>query len=394
MFKKTPLTIIAPHGGKLINRILPTSQRKKLKISLDQYERLRLNTEQIKDVKNIAIGTYSPLTGFLRKDDFENVLSRMRLRNKIIWPIPITLDVTKRDYQRLKKRKVILLESYLGNPIAFLKNIEFYKYNKNIFAQSVFQTTDKNHPGVAEIYAMEKYLVGGDVWLLDNSKDATPFNLSPCDTRKLFRKKGWKTITGFQTRNAPHCSHEHLQKQALKTTDGLFIQPAIGRKKVGDLKDDLIIKSYQLLIKKYYQKQKTTFGILPLKMRYAGPKEALFHAIIRKNFGCTHFIVGRDHAGLEDYYGPYDAHRIFDQFSSKEIGIIILKYPTVKYCKKCKDLVFENTYCHAETNKISLSATKMRKMIKNAEKPPTWFMRPVISRLLLEHSSPFIEYEN
>lgn len=354
---------------------------------------LVLDDEKIKDVRNIANGAYAPLSGFLRKKDFETVVSDMRLENGSIWSIPIVLDINNP-----KQPEEIILTDKNKKPVAILNNLEVYKYDKQNFAKKVFGTTDKNHPGVDEIYKMKKYLIGGRIKLLDYKDNLFPkYNFTPEQTRKIFQDKKWNTVVAFQTRNVPHRAHEFLQKSALEqVTDsppektGLFIQPVIGKKKPGDVKDDLILKAYEIILKKYYPKNRVHLGILPLKMRYAGPREAIFHAIIRKNFGCTHIIIGRDHAGVGNYYGSYDAQKIFDNFSEKELGIKPIKCENVIYCNTCGNLLFENA-CQHLNNREFLSGTKMREMIKAKQKPPSKFIRSEVAEILINHPNPFVD---
>ncbi|MCD6528139.1 sulfate adenylyltransferase, partial [bacterium] len=347
------------------------------------YQKLVLDIEQVKDVKNLANGVYSPLEGFLKEDDFLSVCKEMRLKNGLLWPIPVVLDITKEEYQRIKNQKDVVLEDQTGKPIALLKNIEIYPYSKEFFAENVFGTRDRNHPGVEEVYRMGDYLVGGDILLLDDSKEPFgDYNFLPKETKEYFQKKGWQTVCAFQTRNVPHRGHEFLQKEALKITDGLFIQPVIGRKKLADFKDEYILVSYEVLIERYYPKNRVLLGILPLKMRYAGPREAVFHALIRKNFGCTHFIVGRDHAGVGNFYKPTAAQEIFDKFDRDEIGIEILKFSEAVYCQSCQKHVFVNQCSHPEEVKVHFSGTEIRERIKKGEVPPFYLMRPEVYHLV------------
>jgi sulfate adenylyltransferase len=349
----------------------------------DKYEKLVLDEEQIKEAKNIARGVYFPLKGFLKENDFLSVCKSLRLSSGQIWPIPIVLDITQEKYQRIKNEKTVILEDQTGKPIALLKDIEIYPYNKDFFAESVFGTKDRSHPGVDEVYKMGNYLVGGDILLLDDSREPfSDYNFLPQETKEYFKKRGWQTICAFQTRNVPHRGHEFLQKEALKITDGLFIQPVIGRKKLADFKDEYILASYEVLIERYYPKDRVLLGVLPLRMRYAGPREALFHALIRRNFGCTHFIVGRDHAGVGNFYPPTAAQEIFDRFDKKEIGIEILKFPEVVFCQTCRNHVFVNACLHPEEEKIHFSGTKIREKIKNKEMPPFYLMRPEVFHLI------------
>ncbi|MFH1656596.1 MAG: sulfate adenylyltransferase [Candidatus Nealsonbacteria bacterium] len=387
--------MINPHGGKLINKILNFEKKQEILKRESSFQRIILNKDQIKDVKNISRGVYSPLTGFLKKEDFEKVVKEMRLESGIVWSIPIVLDISEQERNDIKNDKDILLYDQKNNLVAILKNIEIFSYNKDFFVENVFGTLDKEHPGVEAVYSMKDYLIGGEIWLIDNSKEIFPeHNFSPQETRDIFNKNGWKTISAFQTRNVPHCGHEFIQKQALKETDGLLIQPVIGEKKISDFKDEYIIASYEILIDKYYPKNKTFLGILPLKMRYAGPREAIFHAIIRKNFGCTHFIVGRDHAGVGNYYSPFASQEIFDQFSKDEIGIQILKYREVTYCDLNKKHTFLND-C-PEENRISFSGTKLRNFIENKKQPPEYILRSEIYNLLINSSNSLVDnmYKN
>jgi len=382
--------MISPHGGKLVQKIISFSEKEKILANLQNYQKLVLDIEQVKDVKNLADGVYSPLEGFLKEDDFLSVCKEMRLKNGLVWPIPIVLDITKEEYQRIKKQKDVVLEDQTGKSIALLKNIEIYPYSKDFFAKNVFGTLDRNHPGVEEVYKMGEYLIGGEIELLENPLFLFPeHNFTPQQTRKEFEKRGWKNIVAFQTRNVPHLGHEYLQKKALEQVDGLFIQPVIGEKKLEDFKDEYIIAAYEFLIDKYYPKEKVLLGILPLKMRYAGPREAVFHALIRKNFGCTHFIVGRDHAGVGNYYGPFDAQEIFDRFKEEEIGIKIMKFGEVLYCPECKKHVFQKDCNHK--NRISFSGTKIREILKRKEIPPSYIMHEEVYNLITASYNSLID---
>jgi len=338
-----------------------------------------INLEQIKDVKNIAYGAYAPLKGFLREHEFKSVVSEMKLDGKV-WPIPIVLDTDDKSL----KGDLVLLDAN-EKPIAKLKNAETYSYDKEFMAKNVFNTLDRNHPGVDNIFKMKNYLIGGEIELLDISKDYFPeFNFTPEQTKQEFKKRGWNTIVAFQTRNVPHRGHEFLQKEALKEADGLFVQPVIGEKKIGDFKDEYILISYEVLINKHYPKDKVFLGILPLKMRYAGPREAVFHALIRKNFGCTHFIVGRDHAGVGDYYPPFAAQEIFNGL---DLGIKILKYPEVVYCDKRNKHFFINE----APDGLSFSGTKLREAIKNKETPEEYIIRPAVFSFLANSENALVD---
>lgn len=383
--------MISPHGGKLINKVLSEKERKEILEKTGDFKSLVLDKEHAKDVKNIARGVYSPLTGFLKKDDFEEVVENMRLQDGTVWPIPIVLDVSKKDYESLKKEKEVLLLQKDKDPLAIIEDIEFYPYSKEQFAKNVFGTTDQKHPGVQEVYRMEEYLLGGEVKLLDSSKNPFPqFNFTPEETKEAFQERGWETIAAFQTRNVPHRGHEFLQKCALRRTDGLFVQPVIGEKKLEDFKDEYILASYNVLIDKYYPKNRVFLGILPLKMRYAGPREAVFHALIRKNYGCTHFIVGRDHAGAGNFYPPFASQEIFENFEKEEIGIEILKYPEVLYCPSCQSHVFKDECPHED--RIEFSGTQLRDFIKHKKQPPTYLIRPEVYGFLTNTYNSLVDH--
>lgn len=378
------------HKKELVERVLSSQERQEILENIDEFQTLVLDEEKVKDVKNIARGVYSPLTGFLREDDFHSVVSTMRLSDGKVWPIPIVLDISKEDFERINKREDLLLIDSDKKPVALLQDIQTYPYNKDFFAEGVFGTTDRDHPGVDEVYRMGEFLLGGDIELIDENRHPFPeYNFFPGETRQIFRKRGWETVVAFQTRNVPHRGHEFLQKQALKEADGLFIQPVIGKKKVDDFKDEYILISYEILLRRYYPEGRSFLGILPLKMRYAGPREAVFHALIRKNFGCTHFIVGRDHAGVGDYYGPFDAQKIFDEFAEEEIGIHILKYPEVVYNSKRKIHTFIHESPPAE--RVSFSGSKLREHIKLKKVPPSYLIRPEVFKFLSNSQNALVD---
>jgi sulfate adenylyltransferase len=383
--------MILPHGGQLINQELSQPEKQKILNKADQFKGLNLDKEQIKDVLNIARGVYSPLKGFLKKQELQSVVENMRLQNGTVWPIPIVLDINTSQAQGFFQEKSILLKDQENTPVALLENIEIYQYDKDLFAKNVFGTLDRNHPGAEEVYKMNQYLIGGEIKLLNDPLYLFPeHNFTPQETRAEFQKRGWKSIVAFQTRNVPHSGHEYLQKAALQEVDGLFIQPVIGEKKLEDFKDEYIVASYEILIDKHFPKNKVFLGILPLRMRYAGPKEAVFHAIIRKNFGCSHFIVGRDHAGVGNYYGAFEAQEIFDKFKEEEIKVKIMKFQEVLYCPACKKHVFLDECTHR--NRISFSGTQMRQGLTKKEPPPFYIMRPEVYNLIINSYNSLVDY--
>ncbi len=382
--------MILPHGGQLIDRIIESPKKEKVLKKIANYPFLVLDNDQLKDVKNIGRGVYSPLKGFLRKADFFSVLDNMKLSNGIVWPIPIVLDINEQEYKDIEGKNYINLKNKKGEIAALLKDPEVFEYDKKEFAKKVFQTLDNKHPGVEDVFKMKKYLIGGEIFLLDNKRNFfAEHNFTPRETREIFKNRGWKTVVAFQTRNVPHRGHEFLQKEALKETDGLLIQPVIGKKKVGDFKDEYILTAYEILLDRYYSRKRAVLSVLPLKMRYAGPREAVFHAIIRKNYGCTHFIVGRDHAGVGNYYGPFDAQNIFDNFQDDEIGVKILKFPEVIYCSSIKQHTFIE-HCPKEDT-IEFSGSKLRENIEQKVKPPEYIIRPEVYGFLANSYNSLVD---
>ena len=382
--------MIPPHGGKLVDRVLDGACRKDVLAASQALPMLRISDESVSDVENIASGVFSPLQGFMGKADVRNVLNEMRLPNDLPWTIPIVLDSSPEEAARFKEGKDILLVSESGRPVAVLHLEEKYEYNKDELAEKVFLTMDRAHPGVAKVAGMKDVLLAGPLDLLEISP--TPFDrykLSPKETRILFKEKGWKTIVAFQTRNTPHIGHEYVQKTALTFTDGIFVNPVIGRKKKGDFKDEVILASYDELIKHYYLKERAVMAILQMEMRYAGPREAIHHAVVRKNFGCTHIIIGRDHAGVGTYYHPYAAQDIFEEFP--DLGIVPLFFRAFYFCKKCQSVVNEKICPHPPSEQIQFSGTKIRDLLVKGQIPPPELMRPEVAKVIMQFESPFNE---
>ncbi|MDD8021048.1 MAG: sulfate adenylyltransferase [Acidobacteriota bacterium] len=380
--------MVSPHGGKLTNCLLEERERQKVLNDIDRLPSLTIDADLLSDVENIATGVYSPLKGFLTRSDFESVLKQMRLGNDLAWTIPIVLDVDRETASRLKIGGRVALVREDGQPAAVLNLEDKYSYDKEEFASRIYGTTDLKHPGVARLSEMKEILLGGRLEVINLSP--APFDryyLSPRETRILFREKGWKTVVGFQTRNTPHLGHEYVQKTALTFTDGLFINPVIGRKKKGDFKDEVILAAYEELIKHYYLKDRAVMAILKMEMRYAGPREAIHHAIIRKNFGCTHIIIGRDHAGVGNYYPPYAAQEIFDEFS--DLGIVPLFFKSFFFCRKCQSVENEKTCPHDQSEHVEFSGTRIREMLVKGEVPPPELMRPEVARVILSFKQPF-----
>lgn len=381
--------MIAPHGGKLVNRVLEGSDRQKALEKARAAPKIPVARELIQDIQNIANGVFSPIEGFLNEADFNKSTNEMRLTTGVPWTIPIVLDVDKPTADSLKDYAAITDDS--GKIYALVTVEDKYNYDKEAMAQNVFGTKEDKHPGVAKIHAMKEYLIGGKIDLLDKLDDPyEKFNLPPAGTRKVFEEKGWETVCAFQTRNVPHVGHENLQKTVLGLVDGLLIHPIIGKKKKGDFKDHLILKTYEVLLDNYYNREHAFLNILPTEMRYAGPKEAIHHAIMRKNYGCTHIIIGRDHAGVGNYYAHDAAVRIFDRFDDMDIQPIAI-HGDFYYCKKCLGIASDLTCNHPEEFRISFSGTVIRKMIIEHTPPPPEIMRPEVFEVIDKDPSPFVE---
>jgi sulfate adenylyltransferase len=382
--------MIQPHGGKLVERVLHGPAKAAVLAKAASMPKLRLDSELVSDVENICLGVYSPLEGFLGHEDFQHVLNHRRLRSDLPWTIPIVLAVPRDEAARHKKGQEILLVNESDRPVAVLHLTETFTFDKGEAAEKTFGTRDAAHPGVAKVMAMGEVLLAGPVDLIDCVP--TPYDrykLSPKETRVLFKEKGWRTVVGFQTRNTPHNGHEYLQKAALTFTDGIFINPVIGRKKKGDFKDEVILASYEELIKHYYLKQRAVMAILQMEMRYAGPREAIHHAIIRKNFGCTHIIIGRDHAGVGKFYAPFAAQDVFDDFP--DLGIVPLFFRAFYYCKRCQSVVNEKICPHPDSDQVQYSGTKIRDMLVRGEVPPPELMRPEVAKVIMSFKEPFNE---
>lgn len=382
--------IPAPHGGVLVNRVLSGRALERAQNDAKALMSVRVSRDLVNDIENIADGVLSPLEGFMLEHDLEEVLRRGRLANGIAWTLPIVLDVDEQTAGEMKDSHDVAVRDENEKIFAIMHVEDVFKFDKREFARAAYQTEDVTHPGVAKTMKMKDMFVGGRIDLIDrvdNSKLRTR-RVTPPLTRDEFRRRGWRTVVGFQTRNIPHLAHEMLQKTALNFFDGLFINPLIGRKKNGDFKDEVIVRAYETLIDNYYPTQSVMFVTLHTEMRYAGPKEAILHAIMRKNFGCSHFIVGRDHAGVGSFYHPFAAHEIFRDYP--DLGIKPVFFPAFFYCKVCMGTVSERTCPHDAQHRMELSGTKLRQMVTSGERPPELLMRPEIADLILGWQDPFV----
>jgi sulfate adenylyltransferase len=332
----------------------------------------------------LAVGAMSPLNGFMLEKDYRSVLEEMRLASGLVWSMPITLSLTDDDVKRIGGADVVTLT--IGHePVALLEMEQVYRRDRNEEAASVFQTTDSTHPGVRALEEAGDYLAGGALRVLRLPRHGTfpEHRMTPRETRKVFTERGWRRVVGFQTRNPVHRAHEYLQKCALEIVDGLLLHPLVGETKEDDVPADVRMRCYQVLLDEYYPRDRVLLSVFPAAMRYAGPKEAIFHAIVRKNYGCTHFIVGRDHAGVGDYYGSFDAHRIFERFDPDELGIIPLFFDHAFWCYRCEGMATVKICPHGDEDRLTLSGTRVREMLRAGERPPIEFTRPEVADILI-----------
>lgn len=382
--------MISPHGDELINRFCKDLKNTTTTIQINQSIEI--------DVNNIATWWYSPLIGFCRKKDFECIIHNMCISNGILWSIPIICDISESKAKEIKKEnlKNVSLLNAKNIHVATLLDLEIYAFDKKAYCLSVFGTVDNTHPWVQTIEKMGEFLIGGELEVLEGWKvkfeDINQEEiLTPWELRATFKEKWFQTIVAFQTRNVPHRGHEYIQKCGLENVDALLIHPVIGEKKSWDFQNHVILGSYKILTKKYYNPERVIISCLPWVMRYAWPKEAILHAIIRQNFGCSHFIVGRDHAWVGNYYGSYDAHKIFDTISSEELKISILRYENAAYCPQVKSVVTDKTSPSRTTERIFISGTKFRAMLSEWIRPPEEFIRPEVIDYLLSEKNIFID---
>ena len=379
------MKLITPHGGTLVNREVTGRGRDQLMRAASELPKLQLNARQISDLMMIATGAYSPIDGFMGEADYKSVVANMRLANGVVWPLPITLAVSGEEAKRLRVRKdVALYHDHLL--LGVLHLAEKYTYGKMRQADLVYRTTDPAHPGVQALYNQGEWLLGGPITLINRPQEFSflEYRKDPSETRALFQERGWRRVVAFQTRNPVHRAHEYIQKCAMEIADGLLLHPLVGETKSDDVPADVRMRSYEKILTHYYPTARTVLAVLPAAMRYAGPREAVFHALLRKNYGCSHFIVGRDHAGVGNYYGTYDAHYIFDEFEPHELGITPLFFEHTFFCKSCGAMASSKTCPHEQSQHVTLSGTKVRELLSAGQLPPVEFSRPEVAQVLID----------
>jgi len=380
------MSLIAPHGGKLVNRILEGAALEAAQKEAAGLFSITLSPREQCDLEMIAIGAFSPLIGFQGKADFDSICKNIRLANGTVWPIPVTLCPTPEDSAKINVGDKIALKDNKGRVLATMKVSDKYAHDKKLEIPNAYGTEDSAHAGVAFVQKQSDECLGGSIDVINaNYEPEYPeYRLTPTQTREAFAKKGWSTVAAFQTRNPIHRSHEYLTKVALEVTDGLLIHPVVGETKADDIPADVRMACYTTLIDGYYNKDRTMLSVMPLAMRYAGPREAVLHALLRQNYGVSHFIVGRDHAGVGNYYGTYDAQKMFDKFQPGEIGVYPLKFENTFYCKKTKTMASAKTTNSGKEDQVFLSGTKVRDMLKAGQRPPEEFSRPEVADILIK----------
>jgi len=377
--------LILPHGGTLIINMADQVERTDLRERTKSLPQIPVGSRQLADLEMLAIGAYSPLRGFMNHDDYLSVVNAMHLSNGLPWSVPITLAVTQQQADALRVGSEVALVNEQGVLQAVMTIEDKFGYDKRHEARQVYRTEDEAHPGVKVVYSQGEVLMGGPVRVVALQQQLFPeHRLTPAQSRTQFAERGWRRVVGFQTRNPVHRAHEYIQKCALETVDGLFLHPLVGDTKGDDIPADVRMRCYEVLLENYYPAKRVVLGVLPAAMRYAGPREAIFHALMRKNYGCSHFIVGRDHAGVGNYYGTYDAHTIFAEVDAEKLGILPMFFDHTFFCRACDAMASSKTCPHGSEQHVTLSGTKVRQMLQAGEVPPREFSRPEVAKVLIE----------
>ncbi len=377
--------LIAPHGGELVLNMASEQEQAELRDRSRSLPQVEVGSRQLADLEMLAIGAYSPLRGFMTRADYLGSVNEMHLSNGLPWSVPITLPVSAEQAESLKEGMQVALVNGQGTLQAVMTIEEKFGYDKEHEASKVYRTTEEAHPGVKVLYQQGDVLVGGPVRVVALQSQAfAQYRFTPTQSRQQFAERGWKRVVGFQTRNPVHRAHEYIQKCALETVDGLYLHPLVGDTKGDDIPADVRMRCYEVLLENYYPADRVILGVLPAAMRYAGPREAVFHSLMRKNYGCSHFIVGRDHAGVGNYYGTYDAHRIFAEFDPAKLGITPMFFDHTFFCRSCDSMASSKTCPHGNEHHVTLSGTKVRQMLQAGEIPPREFSRPEVAKVLIE----------
>jgi len=381
--------LVPPHGGRLNPLLVEGKEREEEMIRARSLPKVKLSSRETSDLIMMAIGAFSPLEGFMSQEDYIHVVDTMRLRDGTLWPIPITLSVNKEKAQEIPLgSKVALIDGEEEILMGSMTIHEKYPYDKKHEAKLVFRTEDGAHPGVAKVYAQGDILLAGPVKVFSEGPYPELYGRRygrPAETRAIFEEKGWDTIAAFQTRNPIHRSHEYCTKIALEVCDGILIHPLVGKLKADDIPAEVRMRCYDVLLENYYPKDRVVLKVYPMEMRYGGPREAILHAIFRQNYGCSHLIVGRDHAGVGSYYGPFDAQDVFDDISEDDLHIEPLKIDWTFWCHKCDGMASMKTCPHGNEDRVLISGTKLREMLAKGERPPKEFSRPEVVQILMEY---------
>jgi sulfate adenylyltransferase len=381
--------LIKPHGNRLVSLVLAGEEKNAAEARAKELKKIALNARTLSDLELLAVGAFSPLAGFMGRGDYERVVHDMRLSSGVVWTLPITLAVSSDEAAELREGEEIALLDSSGETVGILLLEEKFDYDKKEEAWNVYKTDEDKHPGVWYLYQRGNTLLGGNIRLTRRSPLPSRFDnykLDPAETRSIFRHRGWRTVVGFQTRNPIHRSHEYIQKCALELMDGLLIHPLVGKTKLDDIPSEVRLRCYEVLVEHYFPTQRVLLSVFPGAMRYAGPREALFHALVRKNYGCTHFIVGRDAAGVGGYYGSYDAWELFGRFEQHELGITPLFFAEAFYCRKCDAVGSAKTCPHETRHHVALSGTRVRELLELGDSLPPEFTRPEVGEILGEWS--------